>query len=70
MELKGGLVVNAEAVALALQLEADGHVLSVKDGKLIVSHGTTLSAEDRAEITKRRLHLIAIADYRCDEVSA
>lgn len=63
MELKGGLIVNDDAVALALQLEADGHVLSVKDGKLIVSNGATLTDAQKAAIRQHRLQLLGIIGY-------
>ena len=63
MELRGGLHVSDEAIVLACALEANGHALTVMEGKLVVSHGATLSPEDRAAITRHRLHLMAIAAY-------
>lgn len=63
MELKGGLIVNDDAVALALHLESDGHVLSVKDGKLIVSNGATLTDVQKAAIRQHRLQLLGIIGY-------
>lgn len=63
VELRGGLFVSADAIALACDLEAAGHVLSVKDGKLMVSRGSSLSAEQRAAVQAQRRHLMAIAMY-------
>ena len=62
-ELRGGLIVHDDAIRLAVRLEDAGHVLSVKDGALLVSHGASLSTEDREEIRRLRCHLLAIASY-------
>ena len=62
-ELRGGLLVRTDAILLALTLESAGHALTASDGKLMVSNGATLTAEDRAAITIHRLHLLAIAGY-------
>lgn len=63
LELRGGLLVREDAVVLALALEAHGHALSVKDGALLVSNGSTLTAEERASIVALKRHLMAIAAY-------
>jgi hypothetical protein len=65
-ELRGGLIVADAAIALAIRLEAAGHRLSVAEGKLVVSDGTRLIAEDRAAIPALRWHLMAIAEYRTE----
>lgn len=62
-ELRGGLLVTNAALALALSLEARGHVITVRDGKIVVSDGSRLSADDRTAIGASRLHLLAIASY-------
>ena len=62
-ELRGGLFVRNDAMALALDLERRGHVLSVKDGVLYCARGTELSVADRAAIRSMRTHLLAIAGY-------
>ena len=62
-ELRGGLLVDDDAIRLAVRLEDAGHVLSVKDGALLVSRGASLSTEDRAAIRAMRWHLLAIAAY-------
>jgi hypothetical protein len=59
--LRSGLILRADAIALALALEALGHTLTAKDGKLLVSNGAALTAEQRAQITQQRLQLLAIA---------
>lgn len=66
-ELRGGLHVDAEALALAVRLEAAGHTLSAKDGVLLVTNGSTLTEEDRAAITRLKRHLLAIAAYEAPE---
>lgn len=67
-ELRGGLVVREDAVQLYLSLDARGHVLTEPEpGKLIVSNGSALTAEDRAQITALKSHLIALAHYRAPE---
>lgn len=62
-ELCSGTRVDDDAIRLAVDLEARGHVMTVKDGKLVVSQGSTLTAVDRAAITRLRWHLLAIAGY-------
>lgn len=61
--LRNGPIVTESAVLLALQLEQDGHALSAKDGLLVVSNGSKLSAETLAAIKANRLHMLAIAAY-------
>lgn len=68
LELRGGLLVREDAVLLAIDLEARGHVLSVKDGALLVTNGGALTATDRAQITATKKHLMAIATYQAPEV--
>jgi len=68
-ELKGGLFVSNEAIALGISLEAAGHVLNVRDGALLVTNGSGLSAEQRQQITAWKRHLVAIAAYDADEMS-
>ncbi len=67
VEFRGGLVVREDAVALYLSLDARGHVLTAKDEALMVSNGSALTAEDRAQITALKSHLIALAHYRAPE---
>ena len=67
-ELRGGLMMDDDAIRLAVRLEDAGHVLSVKDGALLVSHGASLSPGDREEIRRLRWHLLAIAAYQTPEV--
>jgi len=63
VELKGGLFVHRDAVLLALDLERGGHALTARDGALLVTNGSTLSAEQRASIGRLKRHLLAIASY-------
>ena len=64
IELRGGLIVSDAAIVLAVQLEARGHTLTVSaDGKLLVSNGAALTADDKQQIPTLRLHLMAIAGY-------
>ncbi len=68
--LRGGLIVQTDAVLLALALEAQGHALTVKDGALLVSNGSTLSAADRDSIRRLKRHLMACACYVAPEMTA
>jgi len=63
IELKGGLLVDERAIALAIALEGAGHGLSVRDGALLVTNGSGLSAEQRQQIMAWKAHLCAIAAY-------
>jgi len=62
-ELRGGLFVQEDALKLAWRLEAAGHLLTSKDSALMVSNGSSLSAEDRASIKALKAHLLAIVAY-------
>ena len=67
--LKGGLVVPAPALQLALDLEARGIPLAVDaDHQFIVpDKDRRLTAIDRAAIARWRHHLGALIEYRCPE---
>ena len=62
-EMTNGLIIADAAIILAIRLESLGHVLTVEDGLLKVSHGATLTAEDRASIQRYRWQLLAIAGW-------
>lgn len=66
IQLRDGPLVRESAVQLALDLEARGHAMQSKDGKLTVTDGSRLTADDRAAITRDRLHLLAVVGY-CQE---
>ena len=68
IELKGGLIVNAASVCLALDLERRGHTMTVREGTLYVKGGT-LTPDDRVAIKRLRMHLMAIAAYEPPPVS-
>ena len=68
-ELRGGTIIRTDALLLTLALEAAGHALSTKDGALMVSNGSTLTAAERAQITSLKPHLIACALYRAPEIA-
>lgn len=67
-ELRGGLFVDTDAILLALDLESRGHTLTARDGALLVTDGSRLSAEDRTKIQRLKRHLLAIAAYIADDV--
>lgn len=67
-ELKGGLFVDSAAIILAIDLESRGHVLTARDGALLVTEGSRLSVTDRTEIQRLKRHLLAIAAYIADDV--
>ena len=64
IELRGGLFVDDAALAFCLALEFRGHQLTAREGQLLVSQASTLTADDRAQIRRHRLMLLAIADYQ------
>ncbi len=71
VEFRGGLVVREDAVQLYLSLDARGHVLTEPEpGKLIVSNGSALTADDRAQITQLKAFLIVLAHYTAPEMDA
>ena len=65
--LKDGPTLPAEVVHLAQDLELRGVTLSVKSGSLVATglNGCKpdLSADDRAQIVKWKLHLIDLVKY-------
>lgn len=63
VELRGGLMVRDDALRLAISLEMRGHLLTAKDSALMVSNGSTLSADDRAAIKDCKAHILAILAY-------
>lgn len=67
IELAGGLLVQSDAIALALVLEQRGLTLTAKDGVLLVSPGSLLSADDRVAVQRWKRHLLAIAAYQPPE---
>lgn len=67
IELRNGLLVREDAVLLALDLEARGHVLTTRDGTLRVTNGATLTAADTAAIKELKRHLMEIAAYEAPE---
>lgn len=66
LQLRDGPFVRESALHLAWSLEARGHGMQAKDGKLTVTDGSRLTVEDRAAITRERLHLLAVMGY-CQE---
>lgn len=63
IELHGGLLVEDEALALALDLERRGHMLTADTGALFVSEPSSLTEQDRAAIRRLKFHLLAIVTY-------
>lgn len=61
--LRCGLLVQEEAVSLALDLEVRAHVLTAHGGDLFVSQPAALTDGDRSEIRRYKFHLLAIAAY-------
>jgi len=66
IQLRDGPLIAEDALLLALKLEAAGHALSQRDGKLVVTEGSRLTAVDREAIARQRLHLLAFVAY-CEE---
>ena len=68
IELRGGLVVRSEAIALGCALEAKGHALRVEGGTLKVTQGSRLSKDELAALAREKAHLIALCSYTAPEV--
>lgn len=62
-ELKGGLFVSTDAIALILALEDRGIVLTVRDGQLRMPVGAVLTDDEKRRGRELRLHLMALAGY-------
>lgn len=56
------------ALALALQLESEGHTLRASNGQLLVTNKATLTAEQIAAIRQHRLMLLGICGYETARV--
>jgi hypothetical protein len=63
IQLRDGCIVREDAVLLALDLERQGYALSISDGKLSVTPGSKLTADERTQIQSCRLHLMELLDY-------
>jgi len=62
--MRSGVIVREDAMRLALDLDARGHSLTARDGKLVVGNGSLLTAADLAQIKSLRWHLLAIAGLK------
>lgn len=63
LQFRDGPLISQDAVLLALDLEARGHTMAARDGKLIVSDGSKLTTADREAIGQARRHLLAFVSY-------
>lgn len=61
--LKGGTIVDLEALRLAWKLEAQGLRLSVSDGRLTVGPRTAITPADDALIRQHRDALVTVVAY-------
>ena len=62
--LRHGPSVPTEAISLFLGLSERGFVLRAEDGKLkLAGDPSSLTAEDRAAITRYKFHLLGLIDY-------
>lgn len=61
--LRDGPTLPDAAVLLALDLEREGHALSVRDGKLIVTNGSTLSPTQRAGVKQHLADIVKLLAY-------
>jgi hypothetical protein len=65
--LRSGLVLPLAALRLAWTLEARGlHLTVADDDRLLVGPRELLTDDDRCEIRRWKLHLMAIAAYSAD----
>ncbi len=63
IELRGGLLVRADAIALLCDLERRGCVCSIRDGALAVTNARSLTTEDTRDIKRLRGFLLALVAY-------
>lgn len=63
IELRGGLLVRTDAIALALALEFRGVTLFIENETLKAKPGSALTPEDLAAVKTLRMQLMAIAGY-------
>ena len=66
IELRGGLIVQEDAIALAIDLENAGVTLTAKDGVLVASPASALTPAQIAAIRGMKFQLLAIAAYDAD----
>ncbi len=68
IQLRDGPIVTAEAITLAIALEAEGRTLRARaDGKLEVQPAAGLTEAQRQQIAACRLHLLALLAYEPPE---
>jgi len=65
--LRSGLMLPDAAILLAIDLEKRNHRLSTKEGALLVSDGSRLTADDRAQIRQWKSQLLAIVGYIAEQ---
>lgn len=63
IELRDGPTLPDAAVLLALGLEREGHALSARDGKLIVTNGSTLTPAQWAGVKQHRADIVKLLAY-------
>jgi hypothetical protein len=63
VELRGGLIVRADAIALLLDLERRGHICSIRPEGLCVTRARELTPEDSLAIKRLRGFLLALVSY-------
>ena len=66
IELNGGLLVQVEALELALRLEDAGITLTAKDGVLVAAPASALTPAQIAAIRHHKYQLLALAAYDAD----
>lgn len=64
IELRDGPTLPDAAVLLALQLEAEGHDLQVRDGKLLVTNSSTLTPAQWAGVKQHRADILKLLEYK------
>ena len=67
IELKGGLLVESEAMALLVGLEMRGCAFRMKGERLVINPASVVTDEERAAIERLRPHLLAILGYEVPE---
>jgi hypothetical protein len=67
IQLRDGPLLREDAVMLALELEAAGHTMTIKNGVLEVSRGSALTQRQRHQIHTCKRHIMALLAYEPPE---
>ncbi len=67
IQLRDGPLLREDAVLLALELEAAGHTMTIRNCALEVSLGSALTQRQRHQIHQCKRHIMALLAYEPPE---